>query len=211
MAGERKDNETDKAVIACNAFMRMGAGRSLVKLLAKRNKTQLKAISTDSLNTIQHWSSDFNWSERASVYDAEIEEKRNEARSKAIDDGLALDYERVTKLKRLASFLERQIYAGAKEVKTVVDVDDQDAALITTNPFPNVWLRDVKQIGGGEFAEKVELVRFNAPLIDQYRGVLDDLAKETGGRKVKTELTGKDGEALIPIAIVQPGYMDKLK
>jgi hypothetical protein len=45
-----------------------------------------------------------------------------------------------------------------------------------------VWLPDVKQIGGGEFAERVDLIRYNAALDQQFRASLDDIAKETGGR-----------------------------
>lgn len=32
LAGERKENETDKAVIACNDYLRLSVGRSLEKL-----------------------------------------------------------------------------------------------------------------------------------------------------------------------------------
>ena len=48
----------------------------------------------------------------------------------------------------------------------------------------------MKQIGSGELAQRVDLVRFNGPLISELRETLADLAKETGGRVQKTELRG---------------------
>jgi len=42
----------------------------------------------------------------------------------------------------------------------------------------------------------VEIKIIDPAVVAQLRGTLDDLAKETGGRVKKQELTGKDGEAL---------------
>ena len=42
----------------------------------------------------------------------------------------------------------------------------------------------------GEFAERVDIERFNAAIISEVRGVLDDIAKETGGRAQKLEHSG---------------------
>lgn len=175
LAGARNENESDRAVQGCNDYLRMGTGRSFSKLLEKYTKTHKSAPPTDSEDTIKKWSSEFNWMERASTYDAAIEERKNEAREKELSSGLALDFERVRKLKKLAAMLGEQIYEEGEE---------GDGAL------PNVWLADVKQIGSGEYAERVDLVRFNAPLISEFRAALDDLAKEVGGRKSKTELSG---------------------
>jgi hypothetical protein len=81
-------------------------------------------------------------------------------------------------------------------------------AMTSEEFYHKVWLPDVKQIGGGEHAERVDIVRFNAALIEQYRGTLDDLAKETGGRKQKMEVTGKDGgpvmHKITTIEVVRP-------
>ena len=172
LAGTRKENESDRAVQGCNDYLRMGTGRSFSKLLEKYTKAHKSAPPTDSEDTIKKWSSEFSWMERASTYDAAIEERKNEAREKELSSGLALDFERVRKLKKLASMLGEQIYAESEE-----------------GTLANVWLADVKQIGSGEYAERVDLVRFNAPLISEFRAALDDLAKEVGGRKSKTELS----------------------
>jgi len=162
LAGERKDNESDRAVQACNDYLRLGAGRSLRKLAQKYNKVKQTATPTDSLSTLGTWSTDYEWKQRSSLYDAELEAKRNEKRRKEFEAGLALDYERVNSLKRLANRLE-------DELKQYL------------------WLDDVKSVGSGENAERVELIRFNSALVEQYRATLDDIAKETGGRKVRTE------------------------
>jgi hypothetical protein len=91
----------------------------------------------------------------------------------ALNSGLALKEERVKRLGLLAGMLEEDIFGGV------------------------LWTQDVKMIGTGEYQERVEFELFNASEVQQYRGVLDDIAKETGGRATKTELTGKDGGEVI--------------
>ena len=155
-------NESDRAVLALNDYLRLGAGRSLRKLAQKYAKTRQSTPPTDSIETLKVWSSDYEWKQRSSQYDAELEAIRNEKRRKEFEAGLALDYERVNNLKRLANRLE-------DELKQYL------------------WLDDVKSIGSGENATRVDLIRFNSALVEQYRATLDDIAKETGGRKVRTE------------------------
>jgi hypothetical protein len=57
--------------------------------------------------------------------------------------------------------------------------------------YHNVWVPDVKQIGSGADAERVDIEHFNSAIISEYRATLDDIAKETGGRvqKQQTDLT----------------------
>lgn len=170
LAGSRQKRETTKAVQACNDWIRLGPGRSLPDLLEKYTALNQDEPPTLSLATLKHWSSVYDWQKRAEAYDAEIERQKNEYRQQVLQTGLALDYERVIKLKRLADFLISQIYER-----------DENGA------YHNVWLPDVKQIGSGDQAERVDIERFNAPIIDQFRGVLDDLAKETGGRRKRND------------------------
>lgn len=177
LAGMRQDSETDKAVQACNDWLRLGPGRSLPGLLQKYSEMQQNAAPTRSKSTLSRWSANFNWSVRAAEYDATYEQRKNEERDREINYGLALDYERIRKLKRLAGFLETQIYEQD---------DDQQ--------YCNVWVEDAKQIGSGKDAERVDIVRFNGSLIQQYRDVLDDLAKEVGDRVKKIAGTGPNGE-----------------
>lgn len=87
--------------------------------------------------------------------------------AEALTTGLALKEERVKSLKRLAALMERDIFGGF------------------------LWTDQVKSVRDGESSTVVEYEEFNRSEVDAYRGVLDDLAKETGGRAIKQELTGK--------------------
>lgn len=134
---------------------------------------------TTSEGTLKQWSSKFKWAERAVAFDADWDRIRTAEREAELAYGLALDYQRVKKLKRLADFLEDQIYA-------VVEITEPGSDT-SKRVHPNVWVHDVKQIGGGEDAEKVDIERFNSALFTQYRETLNDLAKETGGRIQKSQ------------------------
>jgi len=91
----------------------------------------------------------------------------------ALTTGLSLKENRVIKLQQLAVLME----------KDLID-----------NGF--LWVEDVKGVGSGMAAQVVDFERFNSAEVEQYRRVLDDIAKETGGRVQKQELTGKDGGAI---------------
>lgn len=173
LKGVRQNSESDKAVISCNDWLRLGPGRSLPDLHAKYLESPRKSAPTDSKETLLKWSKSFGWADRATAYDNDFEALKNARRAEAMENGLALDYERVFCLQRLAGFLEKQIYEQGE-----------------TGAFHNVWMPDVKQIGSGDMAERVDLEKFNGPILSEFRASLDDLAKETGGRKVKTELSG---------------------
>ena len=54
---------------------------------------------------------------------------------------------------------------------------------------PALWLRRYKQIGGGDYAREVEERHFNGAIIVAIRGVLDDIAQETGGRQKNVNVT----------------------
>lgn len=179
LVGQRQSGESDNAVIACNDWLRLGPGRSLPILAEKYADFYQGSPPTQSYGTLKVWSSKFNWEERADDFDASWEERKTEEHNAEFNHGLALDYERVRKLKRLAAFLESQIYEQGVD-----------------GVYHNVWLPDVKQIGGGEYAERVDIERFNGSLIQQYRDVLDDIAEEVGGRVKKQEVTGADGGAI---------------
>ncbi len=92
----------------------------------------------------------------------------------ALNTGLALKEERVKKLKVLAAKMEADILKD------------------------RLWVQDVKSIGNGPSTQIIDFEYFNKAEVDSYRGVLDDIAKETGGRVVKQEHTGAGGGPLIP-------------
>jgi len=155
----------------------MGPGRSLRSLVSHYvNESERIRTPTTNFATLGAWSSRYEWQARAESYDAQLEQQKTARANEIMHSGLALEHERVEKLEHLAAFLEEQIYEQGED-----------------GVFHNVWLPDVKQIGAGEFAERVDIERFNSALIDQYRGTLDDLAKETGGRRIKadTNLSGQ--------------------
>jgi hypothetical protein len=182
LKGDRQKGETRKAVLACNDFLRLGAGRSVPMLFQRYAEISTDTPPTRSKNTLRVWHLKFDWSNRADEYDAEIEAQKSfqaEARrNEILNTGLALAHERVAALKEVADFLKGEIDEGGDERR------------------PNVWLPDVKQVGGGKDAERVDIERFNGSLLEQFRGTLDDLAKETGGRIRRDEVTGKDGKPI---------------
>jgi hypothetical protein len=90
----------------------------------------------------------------------------------ALTQGLALKEVRVQKLQQLAALLEADLFGGF------------------------LWTEQTKSVGSGLTQEIVDYEEFNASEVSQYRGVLDDIAKEMGGRIQKQELTGKDGSDL---------------
>lgn len=201
LAGERIKGESKKAVIACNDYLRMGAGRSLVKLIQKYTESIPDSAPTKNLIVAKRWSTKYDWQARADAYDAQLEAQKNARRKEIMEAGLALDYERVSKLVELAQFLEDQITyepgESANNDEEIEPVELTDEEFETQqrrehgDPMlqrPHVWLRDYKQIGSGEFAEKVEIYRFNAALVSEYRAALDDIAKEVGGRKQKVDM-----------------------
>lgn len=159
----------------------MGGQRTLSALADEYNSTQQKTAPTLSLYTLQQWSYKFDWQQRAAAYDAEIEQQKELQAQAAMREYLALDYWRVKQLVDLADFLRDQIYEQGID-----------------GTFHNVWVPDVKQIGSGETVERVDIERFNPAIISEFRGVLDDIAKETGGRIKKNEFTGANGSPLIP-------------
>lgn len=172
LSGQRQSGESDKAVQAVNDWLRLGNGRTLSWLLEKYTDSPQNA-PTDSLNTLKHWSKTFSWADRAREFDASWEARKTAEAEAVLNFGLAHSHERLRKLYRLAALLEAQIYERG-----------------IYGDLHNLWVPDVKSIGTGEFAERVDIERFNAPLLEQYRKVLEDIAKETGGRVQKQETTG---------------------
>jgi hypothetical protein len=195
LAGERQPGESNKAVQACNDFLRLGPGRSLVVLLKGYRETQENTAPTRKQNTLWRWSADYLWQDRSGLYDQRLEDEKNKRAKAIMESGLALDYERVVELKTLADFLKQQIFAQAPVI-VVTQADQEQPSLSIGETYPYVWLRDVKQIGQGDKAQRVDIIRFNSALLDQFRGVLDDLAKETGGRIAKHEVSGPNGGSI---------------
>lgn len=177
LVGDRQARESKKAVIACNDYLRMGPGRSLNKLVQKYNENSTEKPPSKHRATLAKWSGRFEWVMRSEEYDAQQDKVKSQVADEIMRTGLALAYMRVEELNWLFTLLKEQITEKRK-----------------------LWVHDVKQIGQGENAERVDIERYNTSLITDLRGVLDDLAKETGGRIKKTEHSGPEGNA-IPLEI----------
>lgn len=86
----------------------------------------------------------------------------------ALSTGYALKEHRVMMLARLAEMLAKDLFGGF------------------------LWTEEVKGVGTGPMAEIVDYDEFNGAEINAFRGVLEDIAAETGGRvkQVEGNLTG---------------------
>lgn len=104
-----------------------------------------------------------------------LEEKKKSEKS-ALATGFAVREARVAKLNQLAELL----------------LDD----LLNKK----LWLRDKKSIGSGPGAEIFNFKRFNEPGMRQFRGLLDDIAREMGERATNVNL---GGQQFNPLEIVQ--------
>ncbi len=106
---------------------------------------------------------------------AALREAEQQAIERILMSGYALMHERVKALNELAELLHGEVFDEEKR-----------------------WLPDVKSVGTGPTAERVDLIRFNSDLISEYRATFTDLAAELGHRikKQSLEHTGKDGKPI---------------
>jgi hypothetical protein len=155
----------------------MGMGRSLGKL--HQNLTEAAQVhggKVPALRTLKEWSANFDWQQRAVDYDKRqtetVEAQAQEFRQKHLFEGLALAQNRIARLTVVEELLFEQI-------------SDND----------KLWPPELKniRIDDGTFST-TEVRRFNGALVQQYRGVLDDIAKEVGDRKERV-LHGGDPDA----------------
>lgn len=152
--------ETAKAMQAFNDYYALGPNRSLDKLYEQYRERPKAEVPTHRRATLAQWSSAHGWQERVMAKDAEIALVQfEEIKRLAASTGYAVWQKRVWDLNRLAETLFEEV---------------QDPE--------NRWARDVKGIGRGKNFREVEIVRFNAPLVKEFRATLDDLAKEMGER-----------------------------
>jgi hypothetical protein len=168
---DRQEGEPSRWYQLFERYRLLGPDRSLLAAynswrIAKGREKSCSAASKSWLRRSAEW----RWKQRAEAWDAylanqvaEAEEKR---RLEILSSGLALRHERVRELKDLGVLLLDEIRETDKR-----------------------WVPDVKTVGSGPDAERVNIVRFNGSLIEQARGVLDDLAAELGERRKNVDMT----------------------
>jgi hypothetical protein len=161
---DRRDGEPTRWYQRFSAFRLAGPGRSLNRVY---NDERVMKGCKESHQASGKWreiAKAWQWVDRAQAWDKyllDMANRQKEAERMAVlADGFGLDHLRVEALKKLAQQLEQWTQENDK-----------------------VWLPDVKSIGMGKDAERIDLVRFNAALIEQFRGLLSDIADETGGRQ----------------------------
>lgn len=91
----------------------------------------------------------------------------------ALTTGLAIKAERVRKLQQLAALMERDLFGGF------------------------LWTDQIKMIGSGDAQQEVEYEEFNTAEVQQYRGTLDDIAKEMGHRRQGLDIATQELEAFL--------------
>jgi hypothetical protein len=166
--GDRQpgSRENRKEQAACQAYFQLGAGRSLEALLACFQS--MPHPPTRSARTLKAWSANNLWDLRARYYDEtqQIEAERVEKLRLQgnLQAGLAQPGERVEALKRLYAALDEYL---------------QLAWLL--------WKADLRacQNEAPDGAEGGRAPRFSPGVIAQMRGILEDLARETGGRALR--------------------------
>lgn len=90
----------------------------------------------------------------------------------ALTTGLAIRENRVAALQRLAQLMGKDLFGGF------------------------LWTEETKGVGSGPAAEIIDYDEFNGAEVAQFRGVLEDIAKEMGGRATVAKLQNDDGSPL---------------
>jgi IS30 family transposase len=112
----------------------------------------------------------------------EIEKAQKEYDAQFINRGLRSREKRIEKLEMFANRIERDLE----------DKLDEKGKLKS-----GLWFKDIKLSSIGT---SVNVEVFGGEAIRQYRGILDDIAKELGDRKSETKLSGE-------ITVNQKGYL----
>jgi hypothetical protein len=160
-------------------YCQLGSKRSLAAIYRKERRVQARRVayqkkSSRNSGISKSWhdaSKRWEWESRAVAWDADqraqLSAEYERRKAEILSSGMALNFERLERLGKLSDLLWRELNTPDKR-----------------------WLPDVKSIGQGENAERVDLVRFNSGLIQQFRETLDDIAAEMGERVRGLKLSG---------------------
>lgn len=159
---EYSEQESAKAAAAFHDYCLLGSGRSLATLAQKYGK------KPTYIRQLERWSSQYHWQERVKHY----EEEQYKAEEEAIAE------ERKKVLRSEYALMHKRVHLLNRKIKQLTEITDSDAG---------IWLDDVKSVGTGKDAERVDLKVFNADAFKELREFLDDIAAEMGERVKKTE------------------------
>lgn len=177
-----RENEPSRWYERFLIYLRLGPDRSLhaayVEYRKARESARKRAKTVrERYGVPRSWKTGFerfSWAERATAKDkaerAEVDAAYEKRRKEILESGYALAFERVAKLDELATLLWDELTTDTKR-----------------------WLADAKGIGSGDTFKRVNIVRFNAPLIEQFRATIADIAIEKGERKQGVLVSGNLG------------------
>jgi len=178
---ERLETEPNRWFQRFERFRLLGPDRSILATCNVWRLEKSREVSSSSPKSWREMAAFWHWKERAEAWDQYLSDQVSEAaqaeRIRILTSGYALRHERVRVLNELAALL-------------LGEANEQDKR----------WLPDVKSIGSGEMAERVDIVRFNTGLIEQARKTLEDLAAELGERIKNVDI--KSGGEKLPSAVV---------
>jgi hypothetical protein len=92
----------------------------------------------------------------------------------------------------IAADQESALTTGYAVKETRVRKLNELAERIEQSVIDRLWVPDVKGVGSGDAAQIVDFEYFNKAGVDAYRGVVDDIAAEVGGRVNKNETIAKE-------------------
>jgi hypothetical protein len=155
-------------------YLRLGSKRSVNALYAKEAKAAKNSEKQRNLDAGGDWydiEKAWNWKERARAYDEwqRKEEDRiiAEEKDKVLRSGFALMHKRIKELDRQARKLIQM-----------------------TNDEQKIWVPEVRTVIMGEDkSQTIEKLTFNAPLFTTIDKIFDSIAKETGERVKKKDIT----------------------
>ncbi len=165
--------EPPEAKQAYTDYLSLGPDRTIKALrehyLALRDKGQ--TVPATSMHLLTKWSVTYNWKGRIESIGVD-ESKKAEAREAdfrrdTMESGYAVRENRIKSLNRLAEMLYEDLTEKGK-----------------------LWLKEVRWVGGPNRSggKVVTHARFNKEELEQFRGILDDLAKEKGERKLTMDM-----------------------
>lgn len=107
----------------------------------------------------------WRWEERAEAWDAAQFAEEEKIKVRVMRSGFALQHNRMLMLQ-----------------------DQLNKLLAMTENEDRIWIPDVKAIGNGPEAERVDLVQFNGELFKEIREFATDIAEEMGERVKRKEV-----------------------